>query len=243
MAGEGFDPARPLAEEPNNALLEPDPASEVRDLDYEAVELLNGPSMDRYRLTRADWFSLLRQGVVHTATANSDSHRAGEIVALPRTYVALTPDRVDAFDPAGFVAALRAGHAFGTSGPILQVALESVGPGDRFTGKEGRLHVRVEAAPWVPVSQLRVLLNGAVLERRPIQASTQVSLPLRFEADAFLTVEVEGPVSDTYAAVAPGFVPFAFTNPIFVDADADGAWTPPGLEGPLPSSITDPLLP
>ena len=25
------------------------------------------------------------------------------------------------------------------------------------------------------------------------------------------------------------FVPFAFSNPIFVDADGDGRWTPPGL--------------
>jgi len=47
--------------------------------------------------------------------------------------------------------------------------------------------------------------------------------------DAFVTVEVEGPAEGTYAAVLPGFVPFAFTNPILVDADGDGSWTAPGL--------------
>jgi hypothetical protein len=243
VVGESFDPTRPLEAAPNRVLLETDASSGLRDLDYEAVELLNGPGMDRYLLTRADWFSLLRQGVVHTATANSDSHRAGEIAAMPRTYVALAPDRVAPFDKEGFLAALRAGRAYGTSGPILGIQLGDAGPGERFSGETGQLEIRVDAAPWVPVAEVRVLLDGAIVERRPIRAGEQLSLPLEFGADAFVTVEVEGPASETYAALAPGFVPFAFSNPIFVDADADGRWTPPGLQGPLPPSISDPLAP
>ena len=39
----------------------------------------------------------------------------------------------------------------------------------------------------------------------------------------------------------PGFSPFAFTNPIFVDADEDGQWTAPGLPDSLPATIRDPL--
>lgn len=34
-------------------------------------------------------------------------------------------------------------------------------------------------------------------------------------------------------------VPMAFTNPIWVDANGDGRWDPPGLE-PLPKLITEP---
>ena len=30
-------------------------------------------------------------------------------------------------------------------------------------------------------------------------------------------------------AVLPAFTPLAFTNPIYVDADGDGKWNPPGL--------------
>jgi hypothetical protein len=52
---------------------------------------------------------------------------------------------------------------------------------------------------------------------------------LRFERDGFVTVEVEGAPDAAYAALLPGFTPFAFSNPIFVDADGDGSWTPPGL--------------
>ena len=53
--------------------------------------------------------------------------------------------------------------------------------------------------------------------------------------------EVEGEENETFAAVSPGFRPFAFTNPIFVDADADGEWTAPGLPESLPPTIRDPL--
>jgi hypothetical protein len=52
---------------------------------------------------------------------------------------------------------------------------------------------------------------------------------LQFEADAFVTVEVLGHPSGAFEAVLPGFDPIAFCNPIYVDADGDGVWTPPGL--------------
>ncbi len=56
-------------------------------------------------------------------------------------------------------------------------------------------------------------------------------------------VEVEGRAEpgSVYARLAPGFTPFAFTNPIRVDAQGDGRWEPPGLQSPLPASIADPL--
>ena len=58
--------------------------------------------------------------------------------------------------------------------------------------------------------------------------------------DAFVTVEVEGEVGDGFAAVLPDSVPFAFANPIFVDADGDGKWTAPGLPSELPPSLSAP---
>ena len=43
-------------------------------------------------------------------------------------------------------------------------------------------------------------------------------------------LEVEGSAEGIYAELYPGFTPFAFTNPIFVDADGDGAWSAPGFD-------------
>ena len=84
--------------------------------------------------------------------------------------------------------------------------------------------------------------SNAALEREiPIRAGETREVSLEFAGDSFVTVEVEGEVDATFEAVNPGFPCFAFTNPIFVDADGDGEWTAPGLPASLPATIRDPL--
>ena len=101
--------------------------------------------------------------------------------------------------------------------------------------------MEVKAAPWVPVSNLRVYVNAALERKIPIRAGETSELSLDFERDSFVTVEVEGDADASFEAVNPGFRSFAFTNPIFVDADGDGEWTAPGLPASLPTTISDPL--
>lgn len=240
IPGEPFEPAAPLTDEPNRVLLEANPETGVRDIDFDTIEGLNGADIASYPLVRADWFSLLRQGERRTITANSDSHRASSIVALPRTYVRVAGDSVEAFDREAFLDALRAGRAYGTTGPILDVRMGEAEIGDTYVGTSGEVVISVAAAPWVPVDEARVYVDGALVSRTSVTAGARVAVPLEFPRDAFVTVEVEGAPNEKYEAVAPGFVPFAFTNPIFVDADADGEWTPPGLDGTLPQTITSP---
>jgi len=242
VAGEPLDPTRPLAARPNAVLLEPGAGHGVRDLDVDAVELMNAGSLVRYRRTRADWLAFLLQGERIVGTANSDSHRLGHVVGLPRTYVRVVDDRVAAFDEEAFVAALRAGRAYGTTGPLLNVRLGLSGVGERHTGAKGVLQIAVDAAEWVPIAEWRAYVNGELVHRAPIGRGGSDAVPLAFAADAFVTVEVEGPPEGLYRDALPGFVPFAFANPIFVDADADGRWTAPGLPAPaaLPPTITDP---
>ncbi len=234
VVGEPYEPWRPLSEEPNRVLLEPDPEHGLRDLDFDAMELLNGTERGRYPMLRADWVSLLLQGERITATANSDSHDARETPGLPRTYV-----RVDGTgaDTEGVVAALRAGRAYGTSGPLLDATLGEAGIGDTFVGSAGTLAIHVQAAPWVPVDELRVLVNGERVHVEALQGGGRFEVPLTFERDAFVTVEVEGAPRGLYALIHPGLLPLAFSNPIWVDADGDGAWTAPGLPRTLPWAI------
>jgi len=241
VVGEPYEPTRPLDAEPNRVLVERDAASGLRDLDYDGVELLNGPSMDRYRLTRADWLSLLLQGVVHVGLGNSDSHRAGETPGLPRNYVAVGDDALAHFDEAALLAAVRAGRVVATTGPLLDAKLGEAGPGQRFSGSKGVLRVRADAAPWVPVNRLLVHRDGVVVADRALERGETLELPLAFERDAFVVVEVEGVPDATWSAVAPRFAPFAVANPIFVDADGDGAWTAPGLPEDPPPLLADPL--
>jgi hypothetical protein len=240
VTGEAYRPDRPLGAAPNAALLERDPETGLRDLDFHLIELMNGPSRVHYRRARADWLSFLLQGELRTATANSDSHDAATPVALPRTYVRVADDRPATLDTDAFLRALRNHHVVGTSGPWLEVALEGAGPGDLHPGDAGTLRVLARSAPWVPVSELRVRVDGLLVHSGPIAPDQEVTLPLRFRADAVVTVEVEGEPSAIYEALLPGGVPLAFSNPIFVDADRDGLWRPPGLPTPRPAVLRNP---
>jgi len=46
-----------------------------------------------------------------------------------------------------------------------------------------------------------------------------------------VTIEAEGKAQAVYKAIYPGFFPYVYSNPIYVDANGDGIWTPPGLDG------------
>jgi hypothetical protein len=103
------------------------------------------------------------------------------------------------------------------------------------------LRVAVAAAPWVPVERLLVHRDGEIVAERPIARGGVVELPLEFARDGFVVVEVEGIPDPTYQALLPGFTPLAVANPIFVDADGDGAWSAPGFPRAAPPLLTDPL--
>jgi hypothetical protein len=240
VAGEPFDPTARLGSPRNRTLVESGVAG-IRDLDFSGIEVLNGKRLDRYRLTRADWLSLLLQGERRTATANSDSHSHGEVVGVPRNYVAVPDDAIAGFDEGTFLAALRAGRSFGTSGPLVLARLGDAGPGETFAGREGVLSVEVRAAPWIPLREVRVYVNAALEARAEVAAGGRANFPLRFARDAFVFVEAEGDAAGVYADLLPGNAPFAFTNAIFVDADRDGAFSAPGLPQPAPPLLADPL--
>jgi len=109
----------------------------------------------------------------------------------------------------------------------------------------------IAAAQWVPVDEVRLLLNGEVVRRFTAAdlAEDEVvrllgAVDLALERDGFITLEAGVPLDvdpDAWAAerggvyaatVAPGFVPTAFANPIFIDADGNGRFDPPGLPPP-----------
>ena len=101
--------------------------------------------------------------------------------------------------------------------------------------------MRVDAAPWVPVDRLLVHRDGELVLESAVARGETLELTLAFERDGFVVVEASGVADATYSALAPGFTPLAVANPIFVDADGDGAWTAPGLPAKLPPLLADPL--
>jgi hypothetical protein len=231
-AAHPFDPAAPITSHPNNTLIEPDPVTGVRDIDFHAIEVMNGEheyAPDRVTAVRRDWTSLLLQGIRLTGTANSDSHNKTQQVALPRNMIAMRNDRIEAFDVKEFTESIKAGNLYGTTGPLLEVSLSDTPMGGLYSGTAGRLNVRVMTADWIDADEIRVFVNDRQVDEAIIPEDGLYSIDLEFDRDAFVLVEVEGRPGSAYQAVYPGFIPYAFTNPIFVDADGDGVWTAPGL--------------
>ena len=122
--------------------------------------------------------------------------------------------------------ATRRGHVYGTTGPILRVARGETAPGGVYEGRTGVLNIRVDSAPWVSVNEVRIWIDGKLWKTMPVRSGENVSADLTFDHDGFVFVEAAGAPSAAYEVLAPGFTPFAFANPIFIDVDGDG-WSPP----------------
>ena len=147
------------------------------------------------------------------------------------------PRHGERLDASAFTEAIRRGRVVGTTGPMIDLKLGDVGPGDRFVGAQGLLSVDVRAAPWVPAHALRVYVDAELVAEASTAPGEHYEIPLEFARDSFVIVEVWGEASKAYAAVFPNAVPVGFTNPIFVDADGDDVWTAPGLPDPIPELL------
>ena len=246
VAGEGFDPRRPLDAPPNSLLLVPG-SDGTRPIDFDVMEVMNGASREKYRLLRRDWYALLRQGVRRTGTANSDTHGPDQLAGYPRNYV-YTGD--GPFEAGAFNDALRAGRSFGTTGPLFaEFQVNGARTGELASAPSGRVEVRFEvvAADWVPVDEVRLLVNGEVVRVFP-GPGVERRVELALERDAFVTLEAGAPLDAdprTWVAAHPGLytdviakehLPTAFTNPIFVDVDGDGVPGAPGLPPAPPAA-------
>ncbi|WP_372799293.1 CehA/McbA family metallohydrolase [Litorivivens sp.] len=223
-----FEPVLPLTHPRNHSLLEP-ASSGFRDIDFDAMEILNGAEMDAFPIALRDWLSLLNQGYRIRATGNSDSHGMDEVVSVPRNYVKLAADAESSPETA-LVRAVRAGELFLTSGPLLSITHN----GDNAMGQELQggsiaLTIRVDAVPWVDVSTLRLYVNGRTYLERSIVPGQDYSEIVHVKRDSVAVVEVSGEAGRVYQKLFPGLQPVAVSNPVYIDADSDGQWLPPGV--------------
>ncbi len=219
---------------------DPPPAS-IR-TDFDAIEVFNGyesASLDRVEAVLDDWYTFLNAGKRYTATGSSDSHRIQyQWAGYPRTMVRVGDQEESHVDPLAVVAALKAGHATVTSGPIIELELEKARPGDDLVVTSpraliGRLVVR--AAPWIDVSSAKIIIGGRIAQTFDIPSRPTMTGPepgtleeaaartVRLDAE----VRVESGAEPTWViAIARGtrtlddilpfmpIQPFAVTNPI-----------------------------
>lgn len=205
---------------------------------FDTLEVANGFELEDpsvFERSFREWLELLNLGHRYTAVGNSDSHRVVyQWAGWPRTYLRVPdqfPGRVAASDVAR---ALAGGHVTVSAGLfVLPIANGSAGPGDTVQGSRVSLAIGVGFPQWIDAARLEVYGNGAKLAERTREAGLtrrpwRVALDFELKADTALVVLARG---DTFMHEAlPGkwIKPFGFSNPIFVDANADGEFEAPG---------------
>jgi hypothetical protein len=218
--------------------------SEGFSFDFDTLEVVNGFDLENPKLIDDDmheWFELINAGRHYTAVGNSDSHRlVYQWAGYPRTYVRVQDDRPSAASPGEIARSLIAGHAVVSNGIFLLVlANGKAGPGDLVSGGRVTLQVSVRAPDWVDVRSIEVYANGVLAVSHVVPPGTnplraQWETDLEFDSDTFLVVVAKG--DNAMRDTLPGkwIRPFAFTNPIYVDANRDGVFRSigPGV-GPI----------
>ena len=225
------------------------------DLSFDLLEVVNGPYF--YSSNQAaieDWFHLLNRGYFFPIVGSSDSHGIDrEEPGYSRTYVSLPDEKGKPLDQAAFIDALKKGRSFVTNGPLIDLKINSRhAPGDLVQAKEGEVSIslRVWGAPWVNVDEVRLVFSG---ERRivfPVRAEEgsidkfAQEIGVTLTRDTYVCVEAMGgktlfPVlqspSETGLA-EDGTLPYALTNPVFVDVDGNGRFDPLLPEKVLPKA-------
>ncbi len=258
----GFDRLEPPGEGKTNAWMAEISSNDgtTTAFDYDALELMNRGSWEAYNIVRLDWLGLLSWGRRITGTGNSDSHAmAIEQAGFPMNLVPCpAPGNTGNLDVECWTEAVRSGRLVVTTGPFVALSLthekKSYGIGDQFTRTGGvTANVRVRAAPWVPVPEVRLVVNGLIVRVEQVDPKTR-PMGEPFEAtyfwpvppqthDTYVLAEAgwgldrDYPVGNEkllgdYAIVAPGYLPMGFTNPIWIDEDGDGQWTGTGPSAP-----------
>lgn len=206
----------------------PNGASRTND-SYDVQEVMNGTHNEIHLQYRAFWFCLLDQGLVRAGTANSDSHSLGDgVLGTPRNLVFANTAPAH-FDANTFNAAVRAGRSLGTNGPVIEAALHTpdgrvLVPGVAVLqgiSEQSTLEIAVRAAPWVPVSQVRVVVNGGIA--RVFDALPQPTDPFgssgleRLSATLSLAELLPADGRDSWIVVEAGE-----SLPLVGDLDGDG---------------------
>lgn len=232
----------------NNIGLDPDKAAYASgdlELSFNLLEVMNGASFHRGNDQAVeDWLHLLNKGYFFPAVGSSDSHGADSSEpGYSRVYLKCSKKLQD-LTWEDIVLPLKKGQSFVSNGPVVELQVNrKFQPGDLLTDRDGKVNVqiRVRSAPWVNVSEIRIIING---ERK---LSFPVSTPdaeitkfdkkfdLKMEKDAYVVVEVIGQKSLYPVVQQPSgsgqmeeaALPHALTNPVFVDVDGNGRFDPP----------------
>lgn len=196
-------------------------------------EVMNGSVNDQLPAYRAFWFYVLGQGQLVTGTANSDTHSLSDnTVGMPRNLVYADTSPGPLFDTVKFNAALKKGSSLGTNGPVIEATIDTAsGPHSfgltPFAPSAGaQLHLKVTAAPWVPVDEVRIIVNGVLV--KTVEGAALSHPADAFGTDGLLRYQGDLPLSGLLKPAGDAWLVVEAGTRLQPSADFGG----PGGEGP-----------
>jgi hypothetical protein len=162
------------------------------------------------------YYALLNSGLAINPTAGSASGAHPVPLGYSRVYVRLA----DAFSYDAWVAGLKAGRSFVTTGPMLMVTVNGRDAGERFRSEGDSLSLRVEGEIqfYRPVERIEIVWNGEVVRSvEPRNERVGNALTTKFETT--LPADKSGwlAVRCVSAPLPAGGIPFAHTAPWHVE--------------------------
>ena len=171
-----FDPRVPITDD--HTLLRR-PANGRRNIDWNAIEIINGADTVEMQKARVLWHSLLAQGFVVAGTGNSDSHSLSDAQlgwgrnwvdagasSFARQESRLPGTRQESRLPGAqldihrFDEAVRNGRLSAGNGVVVRVELVDGNshhvPASLLPASPVKLAITVTAPPWIPVTEVRV---------------------------------------------------------------------------------------
>jgi hypothetical protein len=229
---------RPGIEDGSGLGVEGDPV--LWSWNFDAVEYMNGyrspfvdPDSPEDTGMFEDWTSFLNHGHRITATGVTDEHDWGP-PGSPRTYFV----GGEPFDEDEMVASVKAGKAQVSAGAFAHVRANDMGgPGDTVSAADGEisLSIRVEAMPQIDVTHVIVFVNcdealkiAATDPSGVVKLDDTFTVPVPRDAHVIVMAFGRGDMPLGMDGYDPRRIPRVTTNALYVDADADGEWTPPG---------------
>lgn len=230
----GLDATTPLPGDSAVYQTTAETGSTTRWIDFDLLQLLSGNHYAEYLVSRQDWFGLLNAGIFKPVTGGT---APGEVKDLPlgtvRSYVEVGQQALRDNDLQSFWEAAKDGKSFVTNGPIIEADINGASYGETVGASESVvLNLKVSAADWVPVDEIRIVVDGVVQdidltinEESVVRFEGQIPLNLEAGSNHWVVIEA-GATLDAllagtqagrqYRRAYPGHQPVAFTNPIFI---------------------------
>jgi hypothetical protein len=215
---------------------------------FDGMELVNSGALRTDLMeTFRGWFALLNYGYRVTGVGASDSHDVSRfIVGQGRTYIQGEDKDVGAIDIDQAVGNLRAGKALISLGLIAKMRVDDrFGVGDLATkvGETLKVMVEVLGPSWSKADRVELFANGTRIREARVGATKKIqkaALTWKIPTpphDVYLVAVASGPgITSPHWAIPRPYQPssphwesriLGATNPIWVDADGDGEFTPP----------------